>query len=470
MPSLIATLSASLDALEEACDGLSIGSFEETDAATSADAYAKVAVRLHKVEAQLASARLRIVAAADRARVHRESGATNTGAWLAGVTREDGARASRDVRLARQLDQSCSRTGDALARGEISAGHAEVITQTMSRAARKLPDHLGEDQRTRVEEHLLDQATRLTPDQLRRRARRAIEAIEPDPGVVDAEHERQLHAEEADGYAAARLTLHQNTDGTTTGRFTVPALHGALLRKLLDALTTPRRAHLGAPEAQHGNPTFDDPERDAKRKGAALCEILEHLPVDRLSRGGANLLITLDLDKLQGALGAAGLETGQDISAAEARRLACNAGLIPTVLGRQSQPLDLGRQSRLFTDAQRAALSLKHRSCAAAGCDRPYAWTEIHHRDAWARGGSTDLSNAIPLCWFHHRRIHDPAYHYREGPDGIAFTRRQDDHGRRRPQARAGEQGTGMTGAGVSRHVSQSISPLASVGSGRMRP
>ena len=122
-----------------------------------------------------------------------------------------------------------------------------------------------------------------------------------------------LRREEGDAYAAARLTLHDNADGTTTGRFVIPALHAALLRKLLDTLTTPRRAHLGAAAAQHGNPGFDDPDRDAKRKGAALCEILEHLPTDRLSRGGATLLVTIDLDRLRGALGAARLETGEEL-------------------------------------------------------------------------------------------------------------------------------------------------------------
>jgi hypothetical protein len=205
-----------------------------------------------------------------------------------------------------------------------------------------------------------------------------------------------------------------------------PALHAALLRKLLDTLTTPRRAHLGAAAAQHGNPGFDDPERDAKRKGAALCEILEHLPTDCLSRGGATVLVTMALDQLRGAIGATQLETGDELSAAAARRMACEAGLIPAVLGHESRPLDLGRRSRLFTDTQRAALALSHETCAANGCERPFAWTEIHHRDPWARGGPTDLANAIPLCWFHHRRIHDPAYEHRENDDGITFIRRRE--------------------------------------------
>ena len=406
---------------EQALEALSMTPVAELVTSDVA-AYGDLAARVHRAEARLAALRLRVVAAADAARVHRESGATSTGAWLAGVTREDCPRAAREVRLARRLDEDCSATGAALARGVISTGHAQVIT----RATSTLPDHLDRAQRAQVEEHLLDQAARLTPEQLRRRARRAIEAVEPDAGVVDAEHERQLRREEGDAYGVARLTLHDNADGTTTGRFVIPALHAALLRKLLDTLTTPRRAHLGAAAAQHGNPGFDDPDRDAKRKGAALCEILEHLPTDRLSRGGATLLVTIDLDRLRGALGAARLETGEELSAAEARRMACEDGLIPAVLGHESRPLDLGRRTRLFTDTQRAALALHHETCAATGCERPFAWTEIHHRQPWAHDGPTNLDNAIPLCWFHHRRIHDPAYDHADGPDGITFTRRRD--------------------------------------------
>jgi hypothetical protein len=100
------------------------------------------------------------------------------------------------------------------------------------------------------------------------------------------------------------------------------------------------------------------------------------------------------------------------------RRLACNAGLVPAVLDGPSQVLDLGRHRRLFTQAQRLALSLRHDTCAAHGCQRPYAWCELHHRQPWSRGGRTDLADAVPLCHFHHQRIHDPTYTHHQMPDG----------------------------------------------------
>ena len=93
------------------------------------------------------------------------------------------------------------------------------------------------------------------------------------------------------------------------------------------------------------------------------------------------------------------------ISAREARRLACRAGLIPMVLDGDSVPLDLGRERRLFSKAQRIALAHRYGGCAAVNCDRPPAWTEAHHLDQWHQGGRTDLraDPALPAAPPHGR-------------------------------------------------------------------
>jgi hypothetical protein len=139
------------------------------------------------------------------------------------------------------------------------------------------------------------------------------------------------------------------------------------------------------------------------------------------------VLVQIDLDALLSGLGVAGLDNGVAITAGEARRLACNAGLVPVVLGGDSMPLDLGRERRLHSRAQRRALSLVHDTCAVSGCQRPFAWCEIHHqRLAWAAGGSTDLDNGLPLCGHHHRRAHDTRFDLRRRSDGEwAFHRRR---------------------------------------------
>lgn len=110
--------------------------------------------------------------------------------------------------------------------------------------------------------------------------------------------------------------------------------------------------------------------------GAALCELLEHLPESGHAANGVTLLITMEL-------------------------------------------LDPGRKRRLHDGSQRMALAVVHESCAIAGCQRPFAWCEIHHCPlSWLAGGPTDLENALPLCGHHHRRAHDGRYDLRRHPTG----------------------------------------------------
>ena len=135
----------------------------------------------------------------------------------------------------------------------------------------------------------------------------------------------------------------------------------------------------------------------------------------------ATVVVTIDHDRLRDGLGAAHLDTGQDLSVGETRRLACSAGILPAVLGGSSLPLDLGRTHRFFSEAQRVALATMYDECAAEGCGRPYAWSELHHEDPWAGGGRTDLDLAVPLCRFHHQRMHDPRFgaEVRRGRSGL---------------------------------------------------
>ena len=136
------------------------------------------------------------------------------------------------------------------------------------------------------------------------------------------------------------------------------------------------------------DPTLVSTPNWSERLGMALLELIEHLPTRGFGAGNtAGVLVTIDLDKLRSGIGAAGLDTGVRISARDARRLACNAAIIPAVLGGESQPLDLGRTRRLHSAAQRKALALTHDSCAIGTCDRPFAWTEIHHLHPWSEGG-----------------------------------------------------------------------------------
>ena len=63
----------------------------------------------------------------------------------------------------------------------------------------------------------------------------------------------------------------------------------------------------------------------------------------------ATVVVTMTLETLLGAERAATLDTGENLSAGRARMLACEAGIIPFVLGGASQVLDAGRERRFHT-------------------------------------------------------------------------------------------------------------------------
>ena len=93
--------------------------------------------------------------------------------------------------------------------------------------------------------------------------------------------------------------------------------------------------------------------------------------------------------------------------------------LLPPVLGgTPSQPLDVGRASRVVSPAQRSALAVRDGGCVFSDCDRPLAWCEAHHLVHWIDGGPTDLDNLALLCRAHHRAVHEGGWRLERDPDG----------------------------------------------------
>ena len=88
--------------------------------------------------------------------------------------------------------------------------------------------------------------------------------------------------------------------------------------------------------------------------------------------------------------------------------LACAAGIVPVMLGTESEPLELGRATRYFTPGQRRLLVLRDGGCTYPGCTMPAQWTDAHHLTHWSRGGHTDIANAALLCERHHTHVHVP--------------------------------------------------------------
>ncbi|WP_336885637.1 HNH endonuclease signature motif containing protein [Arthrobacter sp. FW306-05-C] len=94
------------------------------------------------------------------------------------------------------------------------------------------------------------------------------------------------------------------------------------------------------------------------------------------------------------------------VAAATLRKTACDADIIPALLGTNSEILDLGRKTRLFTPAQRLALTARDQGCAFPNCTIPAPWCEAHHITYWSHEGPTTINNGVLLCSHHHHLIH----------------------------------------------------------------
>jgi Domain of unknown function (DUF222) len=97
---------------------------------------------------------------------------------------------------------------------------------------------------------------------------------------------------------------------------------------------------------------------------------------------------------------------GQPITASIARRIACDANIIPAVLGGPSEILDFGRSRRLFSRAQRRAAAIRDKGCAWPQCQAPLSRCELHHGTYWETGGHTNHTDSIWVCTFHHWLVH----------------------------------------------------------------
>jgi len=114
----------------------------------------------------------------------------------------------------------------------------------------------------------------------------------------------------------------------------------------------------------------------------------------------------MDDDALVDEIGHGTTDTGEDLSAGTLRRMACDAEVIPVVLGGASAVLDVGRASRLVTAAIWTALVARDRHCRFPGCTRPPIMCHAHHVTHWVDGGATSLDNLVLLCGHHHRLVH----------------------------------------------------------------
>ncbi|HUG49450.1 MAG TPA: DUF222 domain-containing protein [Terrimesophilobacter sp.] len=270
---------------------------------------------------------------------------------------------------------------------------------------------------------LLQESSQLNVDELLKRARELRDELD----------EAGIAAREEAIYQQRSFRRVKRSNGVS--RFILdPDLEtGAYLDDLYDKITSPRR----------GGPRFIDPADQAWAEAVEgderSLDQYVHDSVTALLRLGVNadlgdtrtivgprvpavrvLTTAGDITSIGTGTGTAtGISTGSPghgriegsdvpVSLETVQRIACTGGTIPILFDDNGQVLDLGREQRLFTPAQKIAISARDGGCMWTGCDSPPGSTETHHIDQWDRDhGNTDVALGVLLCRHHHLLLHN---------------------------------------------------------------
>lgn len=296
----------------------------------------------------------------------------------------------------------------ALASGALGAQAAAMIIAMLDRCRVAA----GAERAAEGEQLLAEAAVGLALDAVRKLVVRVEAWLDPD-GIEPKEEERRskrsLTMFERDGMVHLNARLDVETAAPI-----VAAIRGYV--------TAAFAARKDAPDA-------DAPDADQRPVSmiqadalAVFCAHVLGCEAKRVPLAGATLVIRMKLDDLQSGSGSATIDgLDQPVSVGTARRMAAGGGVIPCVLGGDSEILDWGREKRLFTRGQRLALVERDGGCAM--CALPPEMTKAHHIRWWKRDhGPTDLSNGVLLCETCHHRIHDNEWEI--SIDGVGTTAR----------------------------------------------
>lgn len=331
--------------------------------------------------------------------------------------------------------------GAAMTSGRVSGRAATVVTQALQR----VDSFATPQQFTSMEHHLTRQAMEADEDILRVLARHWESVLDQDGQEPT---DKVLRARQGVFLRGRRHGLHFLEIGATDEQFEV-------LSTVMNSTANPRSTAGRADEATTGQgPGAVDASGIADVRGAAGAASADGTGTGAVDHGTAGgnvafggppsptraqtlldglvaacrvtlstatlpaagghrpqVMVTIDYEDLIGATQRAGYSvfSGQ-MSAGSIRRLACDADIIPLVLGSSGQVLDVGRAQRLFPPHLRRALVARDKGCAFPDCSIPASWCEAHHLKPWSRGGVTSIDNGVLLCSRHHHVIHQGAW------------------------------------------------------------
>lgn len=265
-------------------------------------------------------------------------------------------------------------------------------------------------------EHLIAEAAKVSLDELRQTARSVRDRLDPE-GAKRRFLER---------YERRSFRLWMDADGNRRGSILFDDegwLQAQTLRdnamrprrggpRFVDSAERERAADLTADERTNDQLTYDL-FFDVVRTGT----LADAETVFGTRQAGIRLVRVVDEPT---AHAEDGLTT---LPRAVADQHVCDSGYVPVTVDACGNPLDVGREQRLFTSRQRIGLAVRDGGCMWRGCDRPASYCEAHHIDEWsADGGRTDIDRGILLCRFHHMNLHHHGWRItRKGKDDFVL-------------------------------------------------
>lgn len=345
----------------------------------------------------LEAERGRGLAELERRRVFAADGHLSMASWLAHRQGLSRSVAEGRVRCARALE-AMPVVARAFGEGEVSASAVHVLASAQESAPEAFE---------RSEEALVEAARTMGHGELRRVTQTWAVAADPERALEDEDrrHERR------------RLDVSPDVDGMTRVQGELDAEDG-------QGLVTAIRAQMDAETRSASGP---DTRTPTQRRADALGEICRQWLVsrERPTLGGErpHVVVTIDLETLvRRAGGRAALQDTGSITPETARRLACDADITRVITGAASEPLELGRRTKVVPPGLRRAVAVRDGGCRFPGCGRPPGWCDAHHVRHWADGGETSLDNLVLLCRPHHRAIHR-GFGVRVADGRLVFTR-----------------------------------------------
>lgn len=274
--------------------------------------------------------------------------------------------------------------------GELSVETASIIVSGLQ----MLGDHVAQAEVRALEQRLVEKAKRLTATEVRTLVKRAI--ARADERSLK-ERERRIHEERY-------LSWKEDHNGVVTLHAKLDSVTAAPIRAAIEQVVTAQFRG-----RRDNDPTVEDKRTVGQMRADALFDLCKHaFGCKETAKSGVrtSIVVRMSLEDLNTGSGVGTIDgVAQPVSVGELRRLAGDAGVIPAVLSGTSEVLDLGRQRRLFSPAQRLALLERDGGCAR--CHAPPEHCEAHHIRWWDRDdGPSDLSNGVMLCTRCHHDVH----------------------------------------------------------------